>query len=363
MLFRYFYSKKFSYIAAKSSVDCILEEIYLFPEISFVEKLKIYRTGYFVYTKLLQDQIGAEYNLLPPIKYYNMHPINGRYSSWMDDKITFRYMMEPFKAYIPKYYLQIEMGKVMFLPDFPKDLTKSKESFLLLLQRVGRLACKPLNGSGGDGFLKLEYEDQGIIKNGCLHSTSEVVDELFQMDSLLISEYVESCECLQWINKLSTSTIRVIAVRDQGRTTLTGAYLRTGTKESGYVDNMSKGGVLSAVDMDTGKILAPILQFKNGDYQLIAGHPDTGKPIYGQLTNWKEVKAVLQQIGDYYPQIKYVGYDIAMTDNGFKIIEMNSLQELINIEWYFGLKPHPVFTAFFAGECQGNLRKIPRFFM
>lgn len=357
VLFIYFYRRRYSYIAAKVSIDCILDEIYLFPEISFVEKLKIYKAGYFVYTKLLQDKIGSEYDLLPPIKYYKLHPINERYSSWIDDKITFRYLLEPFKAYLPKYYLQIERGKVLSLPDFPKDMTASKESFLPLLKRVGKLACKPLNGSGGNGFIKLEISDNDIIRNGCITSAVEVIDELFRAESFLISEFIEPCASLRVFNNLSTATIRVVAIRDKEKTTLTGAYLRTGTQMSGFVDNMSKGGVLSAVEVSSGKILSPILQFTGGDYQVIEAHPDTGKPIQGQFSNWKEVIEVLKQIGDYCPQLKYIGYDIAMTDDGFRILEMNSLQDLINIEWYFGLKPDPVFMSFFNKRCQGILRK------
>lgn len=55
-------------------------------------------------------------------QYYAMHPLNGQFSHWIDDKLTLKYLCvgTSLDKYMPKYYYQIDCnGRTLALPDAP----------------------------------------------------------------------------------------------------------------------------------------------------------------------------------------------------------------------------------------------------
>lgn len=57
-------------------------------------------------------------------------------------------------------------------------------------------------------------------------------------------------------------------------------------------------------------------------------HPDTGVRIEGIVPNWELMKKGITDICRFMPELEYLGFDIAITDDGFKIIEINIHQDL-----------------------------------
>ena len=55
-------------------------------------------------------------------------------------------------------------------------------------------------------------------------------------------------------------------------------------------------------------------------------HPDTGVLIEGYVPRWDEIKAKIVEISNFLPHLIYMGYDVVITNEGFKIIEINSHQ-------------------------------------
>ena len=47
-----------------------------------------------------------------------------------------------------------------------------------------------------------------------------------------------------------------------------------------------------------------------------------------QIPHWDEVIAAIREICAHYPQLRYLGFDIAVTEDSFRIIEINSLSGL-----------------------------------
>ena len=76
-------------------------------------------------------------------QYYRLHPINGMFSVWIDDKLTFRHIISGFKEYLPKYYFDIEDGEVLKLPDCPNNIkNNSFQGILELLKKEKKLVLK-----------------------------------------------------------------------------------------------------------------------------------------------------------------------------------------------------------------------------
>ena len=57
-------------------------------------------------------------------------------------------------------------------------------------------------------------------------------------------------------------------------------------------------------------------------------HPDTGTLLEGYLPNWETVKKGVYDISMMIPQLEYLGFDIAITEDGFKILEINIHQDI-----------------------------------
>ena len=70
------------------------------------------------------------------------------------------------------------------------------------------------------------------------------------------------------------------------------------------------------------------LKISNHVITKVVTHPDTKEKIDGILPNWELVKQKITEIEKYIPGLRWAGYDIAVTQDGFKIIEINSHQGL-----------------------------------
>ena len=73
-------------------------------------------------------------NQIPDFDYFKLHPINGRYSNWIDDKLTMKYILSPFETFLPKYYFQVEDKGILRLMDCPQGLESDVEGIINLLR-------------------------------------------------------------------------------------------------------------------------------------------------------------------------------------------------------------------------------------
>jgi glutathione synthase/RimK-type ligase-like ATP-grasp enzyme len=64
-------------------------------------------------------------------------------------------------------------------------------------------------------------------------------------------------------------------------------------------------------------------------------HPDTNESLEISLPHWDEIVSKIQDILSYLPQLTYVGFDIVITDQGFNILEINSLTSINGISYYY----------------------------
>lgn len=261
--------------------------------------------------------------------YYYLYPLNNQYRIWIDDKLTTKYILAPFNRFLPEYYYHLLKGRdVMRLMDCPPEFTPDPDALLSLLREKKLLAAKKSAGSLGVGFYKLEADGDGFIVNGAAKNENEFRTFLKGLDDYIVTEFVEMHPMLKKINPYSVNTIRATVINRNGNDgSFPFAFFRIGTKQSGIVDNVSRGGMVCKIDVETGR-------FYDGQtlhdhvYEHVERHPDTNEPLEGILPNWELVKNTLLEITQYCPQLKWMGFDIAITEDGFKIIEINSHQQL-----------------------------------
>lgn len=99
----------------------------------------------------------------------------------------------------------------------------------------------------------------------------------------------------------------------------------------------SGSGMAVLIDPETGVLSDRILvniEKKGYRNESVLKHPDTDIFLPGiQIPHWNTMKEKIIEISNRISFIKYMGLDVAVTADGFKILELNSKSQ-INIFQY-----------------------------
>lgn len=301
-------------------------------------KLWAYRHGFLSY-RVPQYGITPQNRLdfISDFEYRWLRHINGKYKYWLEDKISFKYVVSDFNESLPGYYYYTNSryGNDHIVPmmDCPEGYGTTVEDILRLAREKNVLALKPDEGSHGDGFYRLAYHEDDYSLNGKPVDRAEVVRVLRDpANQYLVTEFIESHPMLTEIYPDSVNTIRVIVFKRDGITPQIGnAYLRIGSSKSGFVDNTAAGGMLAEIDPLTGRFgNAQVLT--HGRVRACPRHPDTGMLIEGELPHWDLAKQRVLEIAADMPQLEYFGFDLALTAEGIKLPEINRFPDYPRIE-------------------------------
>lgn len=173
-----------------------------------------------------------------------MHPFNGAYSSWIDDKLTLMYLCQSadLKTLMPDHYYQMSSGAALPLPDCPVDLRKTgPEVVLACLERFGQLALKQVRGSLGEGFYKAEMSGEIVLFNGGC-SKEEFLAFVRELDGYIVMEYLRPHPDMVRFSAKTPNTVRYLVADVQGEPLFLRSFIRFGTSGSGFVENYNAGG-------------------------------------------------------------------------------------------------------------------------
>jgi len=138
-------------------------------------------------------------------------------------------------------------------------------------------------------------------------------------------------ECINQVVEMSdfhpqsVNTVRLSVIRLPNRVVIFEPFMRIGRGGS-CVDNAGAGGLIAAIDSDTGKVIAC------GDEmgRTYEYHPDTGKKIIGfTVPMWKEACQLGRELAEIVPTTRYIGWDIALTKKGWDVVEGNEMAQFV----------------------------------
>lgn len=192
------------------------------------------------------------------------------------------------------------------------DSQTSKEDIVSFINKHHSVIAKPDHGEQGHGVMKISETD------------SRAIDELLQERSnttFVMEECLVNAPEIAVINETSLNTIRCYTLLDKnGKPHIMELMLRVGQAGS-PVDNWGSGGVGYCFDVETGVCSQYGLDKLNRPY---SNHPGSGYPMIGfKLPNFQELKEYIYNLVKAAPHARYVGWDIAITPNGFDLVEMN----------------------------------------
>ena len=197
---------------------------------------------------------------------------------------------------------------------------KDEALFSEFCARHPRFLTKPLDDSCGNGIRIIDMQKSG--------KPSELFHELL---TAYVTDGKTSCLCEELINAHpsfaaihpeSVNSLRVFTYFDDDEARVIVAWLKAG-RGGAVVDNGSAGGLVAAIDIQTGTVTTPARNEANETFER---HPDTGFPFVGfRIENWDEAVRTVKEAATLLDGIHVVAWDIALSaDKGWQIIEGNT---------------------------------------
>lgn len=272
-------------------------------------------------------------------EYFMAHPLNNHFAIWINDKLTLKYMLNTpgLAQYMPAYYLYIENdGRYSYLMDSPEGVKKGPNYLYDLLVDRKHLALKPNHGSGGKGFFGLRYDDGRIYMNNREISRSEFDELIRSLNGYIVTEFIRQAEEMNQVFPGTDCALRLIMYKKAQEQETAAAqygclisYARFGSDRSDGASNLCHGGLAVRVDWETGEFKGNYRG--NGEFWGASGvkgfyrHPDTGEAIDGQrIPHWDIIRSGLIDICEYLSSLDFMGMDVIVTEDGFKLCEINS---------------------------------------
>ena len=198
---------------------------------------------------------------------------------------------------------------------------------ILKRQDVTQCVIKATESSHGENVLvvnKLVYHDNDVemhLYNGeCLLLSTLLTDS-----PLIFESVIKQSNQLSSFNESSINTIRFMTtLYPDGHAKIIAAFLKIG-RAGRCVDNAGDGGnVDTSIDLASGMIQYAIKFDGWRHISDIDRHPDSGCQLNGiTINDWERIKQEVIRFQQAFPYCKAVGWDIAITDNGPVVIEVN----------------------------------------
>ncbi len=214
-----------------------------------------------------------------------------------DDKATFN---ELFKDEVGRGWMKI-------------TAETEPEPFKAFLAEHPDIIAKPLEGSSGVGIERFtayhwEGKEEAFLK------------ELNDKQIGIIEERVIQHPKMSQMCPTSVNTIRIATLLGDKKQGIVYAFLRIGN--GNVMDNVDQGGMAARVDLESGKLLT-VGADKAGN--TFTTHPMTGTSIIGfEVPFFEEAKAMCIAAAQKVPQMRFVAWDVAITEKGPVFIEGNS---------------------------------------
>lgn len=294
--------------------------------------------------------------------YYRIWPINSWERIWINDKMTLKYMLAntEFASLMPKYYYYTALreGKCCLVPQLDNPLSRSDhsiEEFKSLLKEVHAFACKPCNGSTSVGFFKLSYDNEMFFFNDKKIDETALEKIVIESPNYVYTEYIRPSEHFAKMNS-NIHTLRLVTINQGDSAKIVGGYFRIPNNNSGAAnfkatENNDDFNIVLDIDPQIGWYGNAMLIFANRK-ESVKVHPDNGVLLEGFIPNYDELKKTVLGIADRFNTIEYMGFDIGITTDGFKCMEINSHPGIGHMQLYRPFFANPELSAFYKSKIE-----------
>ena len=216
-----------------------------------------------------------------------------------DDKVKFNKI---FNKYLKRDWLYLDNNYEEFV-----KFCESKKDFI----------AKPVGGSGGEGIELIKVDKKNYKKT---------YEYLVSNNKLLIEEKIIQNKKIGMLNKTSVNTFRIVSFFDGKETHILNVVFKIGN--GGVTDNFTSGSMYTFVR--DGKIIVPAI---DRDDNIFYEHPISKINIVGyEIPNYDKAIDLVKECAKKVPEVKYVGWDVAITDSDAVVIEGNCFPGVYQIK-------------------------------
>lgn len=213
------------------------------------------------------------------------------YSHWLENKIDFN---ERFSSYLGREWLNLYLA--------------SQEDFIAFVKRHPIFFAKPACGTGGNN---VERIDASACKD--FYSLRQY---LMAKNQFLIEEHIPQHAALERLSPNCLNILRLITFFDGSNVHLLRAVLRTGNGLE--KDTLFSGGMYAFVD-ERGIVQSGATDRTGNIWEK---HPLTGLAFPGfRIPDFSKALQMVFQAAREIPQLRYTGWDVAITPNGPVLLE------------------------------------------
>ena len=194
--------------------------------------------------------------------------------------------------------------------DFIVINENSYKEFTKFIEKHNPIIVKPIDGSGGKGVEKYEIDEDS--------NTKALFNTLLIRKQLLIEECITQHEDINKLYADSVNSLRIFTFFDGKESHILNSVFKIGN--GGVTDNFSSGSMYTFVD-DNGVVICPAI---DQDDNYFEKHPLTQEKIIGfKVPMYDKACKMVKDASKVIPEVKYLGWDIAITPKGPVIIEGN----------------------------------------
>lgn len=215
-----------------------------------------------------------------------------RYRVLFWDKVIFNKM---FKKYIKREFIDLRVST-------PQDLAKFME---------GRetVFCKSVDEFGGHNMSKVTVADEKDIE--------ALYKRLCDKKQFLIEETIIQHHELQRLNPYAVNSFRIVTLLKDNEVHILNNALRINVDKEASI---GCSDVFAKLNID-GTRATPFFDDGKKEYKV---HPLTGEDLVNvKIPYVKEAFDMVKEAALVVPQIRYIGWDVAFTENGPIIVEGN----------------------------------------
>lgn len=255
-------------------------------------------------------------SFIPQYAYAKITASSNRHNILIDDKIIFHDLMTFYNLPVPNRFF---IYRDFEFRQGSKTLSDVEVDNILSSVEEKRIYVKRYTGGAASGIsiLTKNYQGKWVNGDGFLINAKSI-RELYNKDGYIFEQQVIQENDLAKYNPDTVNTIRVLTYNNK----IISATVRFGGKGA-FVDNTAKGGVAVSLDIVTGNLGE--YGMREYDLNRYQEHPGTGIPFKNShCSQWPKVIELVNKTLTYLPYYKSVGFDIATTNNGPIIIEINT---------------------------------------
>lgn len=190
----------------------------------------------------------------------------------------------------------------------------SFEEFQDFVNKTPVFIAKLVGGMGGHGM-------ERHTTNGISEVDLKTLYNHFVAEDMLLEECLKAHDDI-FLGTTALSTFRIYTMIDgKGEVHILKAKYRVGTGDA--ITDTADGCIAYPISIQYGVIEGPGMNEVLNSEQYFY-HPDSDKLVVGmKIPMWDRVLEVVTQAAKLIPQVRYVGWDIAITNNSVEIIEGN----------------------------------------